>query len=314
MKKILSLLILVLAFAFVNASAQKPVETVEWVRVEQQAGEFSVEMPSSFAYFYDKDGFTYDNQGQPYNYSHIQMLNAAADKTVMSVEIYQVPSPKKYLNELIERLRVKGTKSEMSEKGVTVKQFTQNSAMDYANKKEIEISFVSRFIATKDYLYVVTVANRGAQTEASTRFLSSIRLNQPQASSDAVKVVKLSDLKPLTIEQIGEVAKDNQPKQSEKKDEKKEIEKPASSVLVLSKPFATYTNAARNAMTSGTIRLRATFDKDGRVSKIAVLSGLENGLTRSAFFAALRIKFIPQEMDNELVTVSKVVEYSFNVR
>jgi hypothetical protein len=85
-------------------------------------------------------------------------------------------------------------------------------------------------------------------------------------------------------------------------------------VLILSKPFAAYTDAARDALTSGTVRLRATFGKDGRISKIAVVSGLENGLTRSAFFAALRVKFIPQEMDNELVSVSKVVEYSFNVR
>ena len=105
-----------------DAFAQEPKDDlkkpVEWVRVEENKGEFSIEMPSDFTYFYDADGFSYDNMSRSYDFKHMQMLNGAMDKTVLSVEIYKVPAPKKYLGELVERLRLSGAKTEESTDGV----------------------------------------------------------------------------------------------------------------------------------------------------------------------------------------------------
>jgi hypothetical protein len=311
MKKILILSILTLFFA-VSAFAQETKNNpVEWVRVENETGEFSVEMPSNFTYFYDRDGFNYDNSVNIYQFAHMQMLNAAADKTVMSVEMYQVKSPKSYLAELVERHRTGGAKSDESKDGFTIKQFTQTTYEQLRTQKQTEIHFVTRFIASKTRLYVVTVANRGAQTESSKRFLASIRLNQKN-SSDTTKIVSLSNLKPITIEQIGYTVKeDDKPKDNIQTD--KLIEKPEIPTIILSKPFASYTNEARQALVSGTIRLLVTFEKDGRISKIGVVKDLPNGLTRNAFFAALRVKFLPQEKQGELETTRKTIEYSFSV-
>jgi hypothetical protein len=316
MKKILSLLILILAFAFVTAFAQKTNEAVEWVRVQNETGEFSIEMPSNFIYFYDKEGFNYDVSNKTYSFQEMRMLNAASEKTVMRVEIYKVSSPKKHLNELLERDRLQGSKSEESRDGFTIKQVSQNKFNNARNKTEVEINFVSRFIASKTHLYVVTVANRGAQSAVAARFLNSIRLNQAQAaSSDTTKIVNLSSLTPLTIAQIGE-NEENAKKQPQTTQPVKPVDKTEKSgnpLLVLAKPIAGYTEAARMSMTNGTISLRVTFAKDGSIPKIAVISGLENGLTRNAFFCALRIRFIPQESENEPVTAAKIVQYSFSI-
>jgi TonB family protein len=310
LKKTFILPILILAFAAsIFAQEKTAAKTTEWVRVENETGEFSVELPSDFTYFYDQDGFSFENPSKTYSFKYMQMLNAAADKTVMSVEIYRVSSPKTHLEELLDRQRFSGEKSEESKNGLTIKQFTQNKYEEYRTKKETEVNFVAKFIASKTHIYVVTVANRGAASPTAMRFLSSIRLNAK--SSDTEKIIQLSSLKPLTIEQIGETVKDEV--KLDKPQTTKPIEKPENPIIILNKPQVTYTEAARQTLTSGSIRLRVTFDKNGAISKIGLLKGLPNGLNRNAFFAALRIKFIPQEKENELETVTKTVEYSFSI-
>jgi TonB family protein len=241
------------------------------------------------------------------------MLNAAFEKTVMRVEIYKTSAPKKFLEELIDRDRIKGRESkDLPEPadGFTVRQFSQDKFEAFRTKEITEVNFVTRLIASKTFLYIVTVANRGAASAAATRFLSSIRLDQA-GSSNTEKIVDLSSLKPVTLDQIAEMAEENtDPKQIQTE---KPLEKPENPVIILTKPAATYTEAARAARISGTIRLRLIFGKDGRISKISILKSLPNGLTRNAVMAALRIKFLPQEKENQFETVTKTVEYSFSV-
>ena len=83
--------------------------------------------------------------------------------------------------------------------------------------------------------------------------------------------------------------------------------------MIVSKPFASYTDAARSNGEQGIIRMRITFSKEGRISKLALVQTLKEGLQRQAVFAAIRIKFIPQEKNNEPLTVTKLIEYSFNI-
>jgi hypothetical protein len=319
MNKIFSLLILISACAAgvfaqqTKNASNNPGQTTEWVRLQSETGEFSAEMPADFDYFFDKDGFTFDDSDGLFNFRDMRLLTAAAEKTVMRVEIYKVSSPKKYLKQLLERDGVEGDQGSESLEGYTIKQVRVNKKKDGRTQKDVEINYVSRYIASKSYLYVVTVANRGAQTPAAVRFLSSVRLSQP--STDKT-VVNLSSLNPLTIQQIGEFVKEDKKTEAEPKEKTqtpRPVEKNENSILILSKPFAGYTDAARNTGTSGTVTLRVTFAKNGGIPRIGVIESLANGLTRSAFFSALRIRFIPQEKENEFVNATKTVSYSFSI-
>lgn len=190
---------------------------------------------------------------------------------------------------------------------------SKDEILDFRNKKNVKISHITKLFASKKHLYVLTVANRGAKTEDFERFLSSVRLNSARTNqNDSAKTVNISSLTPITISQIGSVeeqSKDNTLK-TRVPNPIKEVENP---ILFLTKPRVSYTESARKANVKGVIRLRLTFSKDGRISKLAVVSDLPDGLLRNAVFSALRIRFIPQEKDNELVDTTNVVEYSFDI-
>lgn len=319
MKKILALLILI-SFLCVSAFAQqikdKPDQTKEWVRVQSDNGEFSFEMPSDFVYFYDKDGLFLSPRGgsQTYQYKEMRMFNASAGKTVMSVEIYKIASSKSYLNTYLENQNIKDSETDKSQTGFIIKQVERNETIDYKNKNNVNISYVTKLFASKKYLYVMTVANRGGKTGDFERFLSSAELNSAQVNqSDNAKTVTISSLMPITINQIGSIAEKSKDNEAETNDSNQPISQVENPILFLTKPRVNYTDSARGANVTGVIRLRLTFSKDGRISKIEAVSSLPHGLLRNAVFSALRMKFIPQEKDDELVSTTKVVEYSFDI-
>jgi TonB family protein len=307
----LLLFIYPLDFSFAQ---EKPggAQASEWRRLESDNGEFSVEMPANYTYFYDRDGFLFEDGGSVLHFPEMQMLNASQGKTVVSVEIYKARSPKKHLDYLLERQNLKASKLADAPENFTVKQVDKPSLRRYYNQEEeTEISFAMRFIASKTHLYIVTVANRGATKTADfERVLASIRLNENQSGN-----TKISSLKASRLEDIGEDLT-NLPKPPEappNQSKPSDAPRNPTPILILAKPFAPYTDEARANLVSGTIRLRVTFNKNGGISKIALLSGLKHGLNRGAFFAALRVKFIPEEKDGVPVTVTKMIEYAFSI-
>ncbi|MFN2454180.1 MAG: energy transducer TonB [Pyrinomonadaceae bacterium] len=84
-------------------------------------------------------------------------------------------------------------------------------------------------------------------------------------------------------------------------------------VMIRFKPEPRYTEAARRNNTSGTVRLRATFGADGKVSDIETVSALPDGLTEEAVRAAKRIQFTPATFYGEPVSLTKTIEFNFNV-
>lgn len=82
---------------------------------------------------------------------------------------------------------------------------------------------------------------------------------------------------------------------------------------ILSKPRATYTDAARQNQVTGVVRLRVTFSASGAIGSISPVSGLPYGLTEQAISAARAIKFEPQKKNGQAVAVTKIIEYSFTI-
>jgi outer membrane biosynthesis protein TonB len=81
-------------------------------------------------------------------------------------------------------------------------------------------------------------------------------------------------------------------------------------MIIIFQPAASFSPEAR---ANATIRLRLNFSASGRISKVEVISPSDNGLIRQATFAALRIKFLPQEKNGQPVSITKVMEYRFRV-
>lgn len=84
-------------------------------------------------------------------------------------------------------------------------------------------------------------------------------------------------------------------------------------IKILSKPRPNYTDRARQANITGTIRAAVLFAANGRVMNVLILTPLGYGLDEQAVRAARGIKFEPATKDGKAVSVVKMVEYSFAI-
>jgi TonB family protein len=84
-------------------------------------------------------------------------------------------------------------------------------------------------------------------------------------------------------------------------------------IVITSKPAAAYTTKAREANVQGKVLLRVTFQADGNIGSISVVSGLSHGLTEKAIEAARQIRFEPAVKNGASSTVIKLMEYNFSI-
>ncbi|HEY8558768.1 MAG TPA: TonB family protein [Pyrinomonadaceae bacterium] len=59
--------------------------------------------------------------------------------------------------------------------------------------------------------------------------------------------------------------------------------------------------------------LRVTFEANGEIGAISVISGLSDNLTEEAIEAAKAIKFEPATRNGAAISVTKPVEYNFTI-
>lgn len=84
-------------------------------------------------------------------------------------------------------------------------------------------------------------------------------------------------------------------------------------LAILSKPRANYTEEARKNQISGTVVVSVTFSASGQVTGISAVRGLPYGLTDQAIAAARQIKFNPQKQNGQAISVTRKIEYNFNL-
>jgi TonB family protein len=86
-----------------------------------------------------------------------------------------------------------------------------------------------------------------------------------------------------------------------------------SPLKILSNPRVSYTEIARQHLITGKVRLRVTFLENGQIGSVTPLSRLPFGLTRNAVEVARQIRFEPATRDGQPYTVTKLIEYGFNI-
>ena len=86
-----------------------------------------------------------------------------------------------------------------------------------------------------------------------------------------------------------------------------------SPLKILSKPKATYTDAARTNGVQGSVRLKVTLLASGAVGSITPVSRLPHGLTEQAIAAARQIRFEPKKVNGVPITTTVTFDYGFNI-
>lgn len=279
-----------------------------WMLIVSDDGEFSVEVPSKHRFFFDERGFSLSDGGRDLPLTKMEMLKTFVDGTLVSIERYH--ASKSALSRLYETDKARsGLISDGSETRSTGAKFRQ------VISKTDQFYAVRQYFYTKDHAYVLTTASRDGETAIMRRFLDSITvLTKPPTAvpTDAAVLSQLSPSKIEVLDLTGQPAVRPQPPTGDLLQIKKPGPNDKPSIIV-GKPLAAFTDAARAARITGKVVIRLQFDEDGFIPKVAFLRSLPGGLARQTLLTALRIKFLPALKDGLPVSTSKSIEYSFDI-
>jgi hypothetical protein len=296
--KIKYLLLAIAILSFQQTFFAQQNQSAEWIRVEHESGEFSIEIPVKHNYFFNKDGFLASRDRDTYDIKEMHQVNAFSEKTLLSVESYK--ASKGALMAMYDILE--------KERELRVIKINGFDAKQHIYRKDNTYS-ATIFFHSKKHIYIVTAASRYGETPIIKRFFDSINFNPDIKKASAAGIVPFSALRSSepSISITNEKPKEP-PKQS---NVPKGIDPEA--VILISKSKPSYTDAARMNRVQGTIRAKVEFSQEGYISKINFTQTLPEGLLRQALFAILRIKFLPKEKNGVPETITRTVEYSFSI-
>jgi TonB family protein len=320
--KRLTFIIALMILSAVALSAQTT-ENQNWTRLESDAKDFSVAVPTDFQVMTDEKG------------EEMFVGSMTNPRRVKLSDIRYITSFKSGASFLIESYKVNNLRDAL----VSLYQFTSgNPQVSEFNFEEFEGRMFLRqaedsysleiLAGYKNHIYRIYGGARDVNNEALKYFFSSLQLNgkkpfalksalEGQVKETSAQLFGLTDtLFKIEIEEqkqtgvskteVADALPTLNPSEIKKTDNIKKM-------VILRRPPARYTEAARKASIKGTVRLRVTFSENGSIEKIVVLSGLPSGLTENAVKAARLIRFVPQETDNKPVTATKTVVYTFSI-
>ncbi len=306
-RKIFCVLVLLLCSICVYSQQPQPSPTSadtnnEWFRVRSDDGDFSIEIPAKYSYFYDKDGISFSESSNTYMLKKMQMINAFHENTLVSVESYE--TGKDALKGLFES-------DKFYPKERVVSDFKRDKTqINQLVVKTEDYYCVRQYFASKNRIYILTAASRNGETVVLKKFLESLTLTSDEQEIKDDKAVLFSTLKQSFI---NITTKKNKNKTIKKTNENKESEDKISTLLIVRKPRPSYTMAARMNGVQGDIQLRLKFDENGYIPEINIVEDLPKGLMRQAVFAAIRMKFLPEMANDKPRAVVKIVQFTFTI-
>lgn len=277
-------------------------QSAEWIRVQSDNGEFSVEVPAKYDFIVDDNGFSISKYPNDYPLTEAKIFNSYQEKTLVTFEIYK--ANKKVLDIIRDDDKRDGKSSEIQNGIFKLKQVLLKTDDYYA---------VRQYFSSANYIYILTAASRNGETSAMKRFFNSLIFNPSAKNNGIPNTVLISALNiiPLTVEAnpspTGKLENPIVPPPLSPKDEN------SLPVVIIIKPRASFTDTARKKLEDGIISMRLGFSENGGISKVELLRTLGSGLVRQAVFAAFRIKFLPAEKEGKAKVNTKVVEYSFSI-
>lgn len=278
-------------------------QTGEWIRVQSDNGEFSIDVPARYGLFYDKAGVWVSNGLNNFQLAEMNLFNAYTEKTLINIENYK--AVKGGLDTILERDKKSGKTDSFKLNDIKVKRNVNASDKFYSVRWYFDLG---------DHIYILTAASRNGETPVMKRFFESIEVKKLKSKTvqNDVSSVPFSKLKAAPIEIY-----DIQPRKIETDSKPKTVntikDESVLPIIIFNRPTPHYTDSARYKGEEGIIEVRATFSDEGRITRIGIAKTLREGLLRQAVFAAIRMKFLPQEKDGKEITVTKAIQYSFDI-
>jgi Gram-negative bacterial TonB protein C-terminal len=306
MKKIYLLLAIVL---FATISFAQDAKKDDWIRIQSDDGEFSIEVPAKYGYFYDKDGVSVGDFNERYSLNEMSVFNSYTEHTLLSFESYRA-NPKAL--EILEHQNENPANSKTSSV-----EWTEAQGKDYKIRQLIfkdEKQFtVKRYFSSKNYIYLLVASSRSSATPVMKRFLDSLIFKpNPSETPKNLKSERFTTLKSTKIEYEAKPKK-------QKKEKTILLSKPVESnpsvkpLVIISQERASYNQEALKNNEQGIVSLRLEFSEFGQITKISEIKTLDYGLVRMAVLAVMRMKFLSEEKDDIPASTTRTVEYSFKL-
>lgn len=301
-------------FTVTAGLAQEPKDTAQkeqkWIRAQSDNGEFSVEVPDTYDYSYDRDGFTVADNRATYVMSDMGVFNSYRDSALLSFESYAVKDPQKAFAEVILGIEKKlGKIEEIKQNGKKFRQMIVKNDKYY---------LVRQYFFSKTRLYILTAGARKEGSAAIDRFLKSVVLPGFNTGEEKIRadvpVVSFAALKrtPTVLKTDG--AEHGKNMTAPPSVESSEPGEPGvSKMVIIAKPASYYTDIARKKDEQGLVQFRITFTVNGGINRIEVLKELKYGLLRQALVSAMRIKYLPKEENGIPVPVTRKINYGFQI-
>ncbi len=267
----------------------------DWVRVQSNNGEFSIEIPKSFNYFFSDKEIA---SGNDTRLNQMHLITGFSEDSLVSVESYH--EGKSLLNEYLEidKVNIRNEKivvSKFDRDGLEIRQL---------EKSNVDFYMVRQYINLNNAVYILTTASRQGKTATMQKFLDSA-IFKKDSPAPIGSVQLISKLPKTKIEVITNGVKplDNAelPKNQNKSDK--------SVMLILTRPRARFTDSGRG--TSGTIYLRVSCLETGFINRIEVVAGLPYGLTWQAISSVIGSKILPAEINGKPTSSQKIITYTF---
>ncbi len=263
-------------------------------------GELTMTMPAGcYSNFYDRDGIAvYDrNSRDTFRLMEMRVLSCYHDGALMNVEIYETARAKSAAKAMQKTLKINGGEVNVGKDFYAVGQI--------ANRENYVLE--QRLVASDKRIYLITAASRQTANKTMKDFLDSVQFtdeNTAKPDANSVVISSLENVFPQVITEKDTVAA---PLTNHSVKEDKKLK----SIIALSIPAPSYTEAARKFGTNGRISLRLTFGAEGRITRLQVVRDLPHGLIRETVIAALRIKFLPAELDGKPHPAIQLIGYEF---
>ncbi|MCD9188484.1 MAG: energy transducer TonB [Pyrinomonadaceae bacterium] len=284
-----SLLFFIWIFLF-SLSNFAQTESADWQIFQPPTDEYSIELPVTATLIFA------DKQENNYRFS------AKFDGRFFFIfsENIKAKSPDKTLQKFIDYINTKPVESQMN--GLKVEKYSFKSPDGYFHNLWL--------VNTKNKIYAFHSASEIEKDEVVERVLKSISFD------GKARKIKRVESRPAETEQDAGTSNDNAVSNSGTGSGRgipPKLPANESTLRILSKPRAKYTDFARFFDTQGTVRLRVTFLSTGEIGAVEVVKKLPFGLTAQAVEAARLMRFEPYKRDDKPINTAKLVEYIFTI-
>lgn len=236
-------------------------------------------------------------------------------------EVPDFCSPKKEFDENSFKFRVNEVKNQLK---------TSESKKVKINNLEAEFikSDLLNYWLVNDYKnkqwFELWTANSDENKKEVKDFLKSIKIGDKQVGIEINEgspknlgdvIIKLPDEKSSEknqgIKELGSGSGSSSGIRKEKNEKTTDIK--SDPITFILKPSPKYTDLARKNNIQGSVTLRITFLSNGGIGSISPVSSLPFGLTEQAIAAAKKIFFLPAKRNDNKISVTKIVQYSFTI-